>query len=114
MGIRNVIVGYDDRDLDGILENVVFLELMYRYGNACVMNVDGKEVDFMSYDTDWNPVYFQVSVSVTDPETMKRELAPLKALGDNYPKYVITFERYLNSDVDGIKIVNVIDFLTES
>ena len=114
LGIRNVIVGYDDRDLDGILENVVFLELMYRYGNACVINVDGKEVDFMSYDTDWNPIYFQVSVSVTDPETMKRELAPLKALGDNYPKYVITFERYLNSAVDGIKIVNVIDFLTES
>lgn len=111
LGMRDVAIGYDDRDFDGVLENVVFMELMYRYGNACVMNVDGKEIDFVSYDEDWNPMYFQVSVSVADPETMKRELAPLKALDDNYPKYVVISDRYPYDNVDGIRIVNVVDFL---
>lgn len=111
LGMRSVAIGYDDRDFDGVLENVVFMELMYRYGNACVMNVDGKEIDFVSYDEDWNPMYFQVSVSVADPETMKRELAPLKALDDNYPKCVVISDRYPYDNVDGIRIVNVVDFL---
>ena len=109
--MRSVAIGYDDRDFDGVLENVVFMELMYRYGNACVMNVDGKEIDFVSYDEDWNPMYFQVSVSVADPETMKRELAPLKALDDTYPKCVVISDRYPYANVDGIRIVNVVDFL---
>ncbi len=112
LGMRSVAIGYDDRDLDGVLENVVFMELMYRYGNACVMNVDGREIDFVSYDADRNPMYFQVSVSVTDPETMKRELAPLRAVGDNYPKHVVTMDRYPYDNVDGIRIVNVVDLLT--
>lgn len=112
LGMRNVAIGYDDRDLDGILENVVYMELMYRYGNACVMNADGREIDFVSYDADWNPMYFQVSVSVTDPETMRRELAPLRALDDNHPKYVVTMDRYPYDNVDGIRIVNVVDLLT--
>ena len=93
LGMRNVAIEYDDGDLDGILENVVFMELMFRYGNACVMNVDGKEIDFVSYDADRYPMYFQVSVSVTDLETMRRELAPLRALRDNYPKTVVTLDR---------------------
>ena len=70
------------------------------------MNVDGKEIDFVSYDEDWNPMYFQVSVSVADPETMKRELAPLKALDDNYPKCVVISDRYPYDNVDGIRIVH--------
>ena len=114
LGMRNVAIGYDDGDIDGILENVVYMELMYRYGNACVMNVEGKEIDFLSYDANWKPTYFQVSVSVTDPETLRRELAPLKVLDDNYPKYIVTLDKYPYDDVDGIRIVNVVDFLTDS
>ncbi len=71
-------------------ENSFGLELMYRYGNACVMSVSGKEIDFLSYDVNWKYMYFQVSVSVTNPETLKRKLAQLKALNDNYPKFIIT------------------------
>ena len=114
LGMRNVAIGYDDRDIDGILENMVYMELLYRYGNACVMNVDGKEVDFVSYDSNRDPMYFQVSVSVVDPATMRRELAPLKALDDNYPKSVITLDRYPYGNVDGIRIVNAVDFLSGS
>lgn len=114
LGMRNVAIGYDDGDIDGILENAVYMELMYRYGNACVMNVDGREIDFISYDSNWKPMYFQVSVSVIDPDTLRRELAPLKALDDNYPKYIVTLDKYPYDDVDGIRIVNVVDFLTDN
>ncbi len=71
---------------------------------------DGDRLRIVRYDR--NPAYFQVSVSVTDPETMKRELAPLRALADNHPKYVVIMDRYPYDNVDGIRIVNVVDFLT--
>lgn len=112
LGMRHEAVGYDDRDLDGVLENIVFMELLYRYGNAAVMNVDGKEVDFVSFDTEGDPMYYQVSVSILDPETLKRELAPLRAIRDNYPKTVVTLDRYPYDNIDGIRIMNAIDMLT--
>lgn len=113
IGMRNVAMGYDDRDIDGVLENIVFMELIHRYGNASVMDVDGREVDLVSYDPKGEPLYFQVSVSITDPNTMERELRPLRAIRDNYPKAVVTMDRYPYDNVDGIRIVNVVDFLTE-
>ena len=111
IGMRNVSVGYTDRDLDGILENLVFMELMFRFGNASVMSVDGKEIDFVSFDGKGEPRYFQVSLDILDSETMKREITPLKDIPDNYPKYIITMDRYPYDNVDGIKIVNIMDFL---
>lgn len=113
IGMRNVAIGYSDNDPDGLLENIVFLELLYRYGNASVMNVDGKEIDFVCFDAEGYPRYFQVSVSIIDQGTMKRELAPLKAIRDNYPKTVVTFDRYPYSNIDGIRIINIMDMLTE-
>lgn len=113
IGMRNVAIGYSDNDLDGLLENIVFLELLYRYGNASVMNVDGKEIDFVCFDAEGYPRYFQVSVSIIDQGTMKRELAPLKAIRDNYPKTVVTFDRYPYNNIDGIRVINIMDMLTE-
>jgi predicted AAA+ superfamily ATPase len=111
VGMRNVSVGYTDRDLDDILENLVFMELMFRFGNASVMSVDGKEIDFVSFDGKGEPRYFQVSLDILNSETMKREITPLKDISDNYPKYIITMDRYPYDNVDGIKIVNIMDFL---
>lgn len=112
IGMRNVAIGYDDRDIDGLLENIVFMELLYRYGNASVMDVCGREIDFVSYDARGEPLYFQVSVSVNDPRTLERELEPLRGIRDNYPKTVVTLERYPYDNVDGIGIVDVVGFLT--
>lgn len=112
LGMRNEIIGYNEMDIDGVLENIVFMELLYRYGNAPIMNVNGKEIDFVSFDENGNPMYYQVSVSILDPETLSRELAPLRAIRDNYPKTVITLDRYPYDNIDGIRIVNVVDMLT--
>ena len=60
------------------------------------------------------PSYYQVSMSITDSATRERELRPLKAIDDNYPKTVITYDRFPMTDIDGIHIVSLSDWLTEN
>ncbi len=111
-GIRNCRVPFRPEDLDGIMENLVYCELMYRFGSAAVCSVDRYEVDFIA-DPMGSPSYYQVSLSILDPATRERELRPLRAVGDNYPKTVITYDRFPTGDIDGIRIVSLLDWLTE-
>lgn len=112
LGIRNIRIPFSARDLDGIMENVVYNELVHRYRNVAVCSVGGYEVDFVA-DSMGTPSYYQVSLSITDPATMERELRPLMEIDDNYPKTVITYDRFPMNDVDGIRIVTLLDWLTE-
>lgn len=112
LGVRNSIVGMRPEDIDGILENIVFMELRYRYGQVDVCDIDGKEVDF----TVWTPdhkAYYQVTYDMSSESTREREVSALKALDDNYPKYIITFTAYPLKDIDGIHVVKLSDWLTE-
>lgn len=111
LGIRHCRVPYSLSDLDGIMENVVYNELAYRYGEVAVCSVGQYEVDFIA-DPVGSPSYYQVSVSITDPATRERELRPLRAIGDNYPKTVITYDRLPMDDIDGIRIVSLLDWLS--
>ena len=113
LGIRHTIAPYKPDDIDGIMENIVFNELVYRYGDAAVLDVEGTEVDFV---VNWNgmPEYFQVCYSLGDKTTLEREMRPFTMIGDNYPKTVITFERYILDDIDGVRIIRLIDWLLES
>lgn len=112
LGIRNHLSAFREDDIDGILENIVYNELMYRYGNACVCAVGRYEVDFM-VDPLGKPSYFQVCTNIGDESTRERELRPLRALPDNYPKTVITYDRFILDDIDGIRIVTILDWLLE-
>ena len=105
IGIRNNIVPLRPDDMDGVMENIVFMELKKMYGQVCTYDVDGKEVDFAV----WTPKYkgyYQVCSDISSPSTLKRELAPLKAIDDNYPKYVICKGECPYDDADGIRIVD--------
>lgn len=112
LGIRNNEVGFHDRDLDGMLENVVYMELIRRHGNVSVCAVDGNEVDFMVSGAG-GTAYYQVTMSIIDPATRERELRSLKAIADNYPKTIVTMDRYPIDDIEGTRIVNIVDFLME-
>ena len=112
IGIRNNEVGFRDEDLDGVMENIVFMELLFRFGNASVCSVNGNEVDFMTRNGE-RTEYFQVTVSMADPATKERELRSLNAIKDNYPKTIVTFDRYPVKDIGGIRVVNLLDFLLE-
>ncbi len=112
LGIRNHVAPYRQDDIDGILENIVFNELRYRYPEVCICSVDGLEVDFLA-DPKGSPCYFQVCDSIKDPATLEREVRPFRELDDNYPKTIITYNRYLFDNVDGIRVVSIIDWLLE-
>ncbi len=109
-GIRSCRIPLRPEDLNGIMENIVYNELAYRFGDVAVCSVGQYEVDFVA-DPNGSPSYYQATLSIADPATMERELRPLKAIDDNYPKTVITYDRFPMSDADGINIVNLEDWL---
>ncbi|MEG1892668.1 MAG: ATP-binding protein [Bacilli bacterium] len=110
LGFRTYLIGKSyDNDLGHILENIVFLELKRRGYQIYIGKSDDLEIDFVVENHD-NLKYIQVALSVIDSATLERELKPLQSLSDHYPKYLITLD-YNNNDYDGIKQINVIDFL---
>lgn len=110
MGIRNQLVGTRNTDHGHILENIVFFELLRRGYNVRIGKIGDLEVDFVASKND-ELVYYQVSATILDEKTRERELKPLLDIHDNYPKYVLTGDKTIFDDYQGIKIVNIIDFL---
>lgn len=112
IGIRNAMVPLLPDDIDGIMENIVFMELKKRYGTVCTFDVNGKEIDFAV----WTPkykAYYQVCSDLSSTAVLKRELTPLKAIDDNYPKYVICRGGHMIDDADGIRIVDYDEWVKE-
>ena len=112
VGVRNCLLPFHPNDLDGIIENIVYNELAYRHGDVATYDVNGHEVDFVA-DPVGMPSYYQVSLSIMDRMTRERIIRSLKAIDDNYPKTIITYERYPMDDIDGIRIVQLKDWLLE-
>ena len=112
LGIRNNTAGLTDEDRSGVLENLVFMELLARGKDIASGSVDGKEIDFIVFEGN-SRHYYQVTDSLYAEETRKRELRSLLSAGDNYPKTVITNEPYPSEDIQGIKVLSMIDFLLE-
>lgn len=110
MGFRNMLLGYRDADRGHILENIVFLELLRRDYRVYIGKVGETEVDFVA-EKPKDKVYIQVTENMESPETRARELRPLQLIPDNYEKIILSMDRsYINS-YDGIKSLNLIDWL---
>ena len=109
MGLRSLLLGSRRRDIGHILENIVYLELIRRGYDVYVGKAGDLEIDFIA-ERSGMVRYYQVAATVLDTVTFERETAPFRKIRDNYPKYIITMDE-LPSDEDGIKIVNVVDFL---
>ena len=112
VGLRNVINGTKGGDLGHVLENVVYLELARRGGEIYVGKVGDAEIDFVVIQG-VRKSYYQVSLSVRNEDTMKRELAPLQSIPDNYPKYLLTLDNDPQIFHDGIKQQYVLDWLRQ-
>ena len=109
MGLRTLLLGNKNSDIGHILENIVYLELIRRGFSVSIGKVGELEIDFIA-EKSGAKVYYQVSASVLDPATFEREITPLRRVQDNYPKFIITMDD-ISSDNEGIRQVNVIDFL---
>lgn len=112
-GLRNCLVKGSENDIGHILENIVFLELKRRGYDVYVGQLEDGEIDFVAVNGD-DISYYQVSATTLEENTLKRELAPFRKVGDNYPKYLLTLDEIFGSaDYDGIKKKNVLDWLLE-
>lgn len=111
-GLRNYLLGYRDMDTVHIIENIVYFELLRRGFDVVIGKVGEKEIDFIAKKDDVK-IYYQVTDDMSSESTRERELAPLRAVRDNYEKVVIAMSTNSTAEVEGIKIVRLIDFLLE-
>ena len=95
------------------IENIVFLELIRRGYKVNVGKVGDLEIDFVA-EKDSQLNYIQVTASMTDKNTFDREMASLIAVSDNYPKTVLTLDRYTPGDYNGIRVRHLIDWLLDT
>ncbi|MCD7744839.1 MAG: ATP-binding protein [Lachnospiraceae bacterium] len=110
IGLRNYLLGFRNRDSGHALENVVYFELLRRGYDVSIGKVDNLEVDFIAAKPD-EKIYFQVTESMTGSDVRQRELAPLKRISDNYEKIVLSVNVGMDNSYDGIKSMNLIDWL---
>lgn len=111
-GLRNIILGFRNIDEGHLLENVVYLELLRRGYRVNIGKTNDFEVDFVAENP--NEIkYYQVARSIADENVRNRELRSLESIGDNYEKVILTMDKTINNDFNGIKIINIIDFLLE-
>ena len=110
MGLRNYLLGFRNRDSGHAIENVVYFELLRRGYDVAIGKVDTAEVDFIATNTD-EKLYIQVTESMVSEDVRRRELAPLQKIRDNYGKIVLSMDPGLDSSYDGIKSLNLIQWL---
>lgn len=110
MGLRRMLLGSRSFDAGRILENIVYLELLRRQKKVYIGKIDTLEVDFVTLDED-GITYYQVAATVRDESTLKRELASLQQIQDQYPKYILTLDEDPTADYNGIKRINALKWL---
>lgn len=110
IGLRNYLLGLRDTDTGHIPENVVFFELLRRGYDVAIGKMGNVEVDFIAANSD-EKIYYQVTQTISSEQTKERELRPLLQIPDNYEKIILTMDRGVSGTVDGIKIVNIVEWL---
>lgn len=109
LGIRHAVIGYRANDIGGILENIVYLELLRRGYKVYIGKQLSLEVDFVAESRE-ERIYIQVCYVLNENDT-EREFRPLEAIADNYEKMVISTDSWVSFNRNGIRQKNIIDFL---
>jgi uncharacterized protein len=110
VGLRHGFIGYRDSDIGGLLENVVFLELLHRGYAVSVGKWGDKEIDFVA-EKENERLYIQVCYLLAGAETEKREFAPLLDIQDNHPKFVLSMDKDWGEGRSGIRRLYLPNFL---
>ena len=111
-GIREAILESNQRDINQIFENIIYLELLRKGYNIRVGKIDNLEVDFVCTKGN-EKIYIQLVYLLASSETIEREFSSLEKINDNYPKYVISMDEF-DMSRNGIRHINIIDFLIKS
>lgn len=111
-GLKNIIDGITHYDSGSSYENLVYIELLRRGYEVYVGQYNDIEIDFIAIKPN-ERIYYQVSRSIMDEKVEEREKKSLLAINDNYKKVILTMDRVKNKQIEGIEVVNIIDFLLE-
>lgn len=112
LGLRYFLLGRKEQGRGHILENVVYLELLRRGYDVYIGKFNDYEIDFVAINSK-GIEYYQVSETVRDENTLNRELRPLDMIKDHYPKYLLTMDLDPETSYNGIRKINVLDWLLE-
>jgi len=110
ISMRHAILGYKSADVAAFLENIIFIELKSRGYKVSVGKFDNLEIDFVAEKNNFK-IYVQVTYSIKNSETERREFENLLKIKDNYPKFVICYDDFSDGNFEGIKTMNITDFL---
>ena len=110
-GIREAIMENNQKNINQVLENIVYFEMLRRGYNIKIGKVDNLEVDFVCKKND-KTIYIQVSYLLASEDTKEREFSVLENIKDNYPKYVLSMDEF-DMSRNGIKHLNLIEFLVK-
>ena len=111
-GLKNIIDGITSYDTGSSYENLVYIELLRRGYEVYVGQYKNLEIDFIAIKPN-EKIYYQVTRSMMDENIAEREKKSLLALKDNYRKVILTMDNVKNKQIEGIEIINIIDFLME-
>lgn len=112
IGLRNYLLGFRNRDSGHALENIVYFELLRRGYDVSIGKVDQMEADFIATKAD-GKLYVQVTESMMEESVRRRELAPLQKINDNYEKIVLSMNTGMDSCYEGIKSLDLVEWLVE-
>jgi uncharacterized protein len=110
IGLKHSLLGYKINDISGHLENIVYLELLARGYKINIGKINDLEIDFIATKSN-QQIYIQVAYLLADNKTFEREFGALEKISDNYPKIVLSLDKFLDNNRNGIKWYNLIDFL---
>lgn len=110
IGLRYFLLGTKPTDIGHILENIVYLELLRRGYEVYIGKTGDAEVDFIAINSEGQE-YYQVAQTIMDESTLKRELSPLDSIKDHNPKYLLTMDYMPLTSYNGIKQINVLEWL---
>ncbi|MDR3293211.1 MAG: ATP-binding protein [Clostridiales bacterium] len=108
--LQYALRGFNPNNMAGILENIVFMELLRRGYEVCIGKIGEKEIDFIAEKSD-KKLYVQVCYLLASRDTIDREFYPLKEIRDHYPKLVVTLDQYWQVEDEGVKGIHLKDFL---
>lgn len=113
IGLRNYLLGFRNRDRGHAIENVVYFELLRRGYDVAIGKVGNAEIDFIATKAD-DKLYIQVTESMDSETVRERELAPLTKIRDNYEKVILSLNPGMDASYDGIKSLNLLDWLLDT